>query len=64
MRLRKTNTVHFHLIMWNNRQKQTNKHQKTVTDTENKQVVARGRMVGGGKKQVRLINNYKLPVAK
>ena len=35
-----------------------------VIDTENKQVVARRKGIEGGKKHVREIKRYKLPVAK
>ena len=41
--------------MWNLKGKTNEKHSKTdrITDTENKQVVARGAVSGGGKKKVR-----------
>ena len=40
------------------------KHNKTVRDSENKQVLARGKDVGRRKKQMREIKIHRLPAAK
>ena len=53
--------------MWNLKNKvneNTSQNRNRILDTENKQVVARGERDGRGKKWVREIRRYKLPVAK
>lgn len=64
--MKKANTVWFHSYVESEKQdKSMNRtEQNRLTDAKNKQVVARGKRIGGMSEIVREINWYKLVVTK